>query len=263
MAREGHQGTGRWAAAALALAAAASLGAAPGCDGGPAFPATRSLTSTVALGSERALVVDAPTEVRVEGDRRRDEVSVALEATVTASAASTAARLAAALEVEVDRTRPGVLQLRLAAPEAASLGGRLTVRVPADLDLGVVGRGGPVDVLGMERGVDVVAATHARVEGALGSVRVRVERGNALVSSALSPGTVADLEVGVGDVQLTLPARPSAAIEASAGGGGSVQVGHPALPRAFGVQPYRAAVNGGLGAARLVARAGNVVILGP
>ena len=128
------------------------------------------------------------------------------------------------------------------------------------MDVSLVGRGGPVDVVDVGGAIDAVGATHTRITGATGSVRLRVDQGNAIAEVAALPGNTVQLATNSGDVQVILPARPSVAIAAQTGSG-AILIRHPGLPRyPGGGLPYAANVNGGLAQVVLQTSAGNVVV---
>jgi hypothetical protein len=244
---------------ALLMLALAALG---GCGETYTEEVSFVRTSTVPLGQQTTLVVDAPLPLEVVGRRRSTDLVYHLDATMTASTASIAVRLAEAARV---KTELEGLEARLEfegfEPDGGRIsGGRLRVWVPDDMDVQLVGRGGPVDVSAILGDVDVVGATHARVVGAEGSVRVAVDQGNAIAEVAARPGSIVELATNRGDVQVLLPAAPSVTVQARADNG-AILVRHPNLPRyAGGGLPYGAVVNGGLSQVVLTSVAGNVVI---
>lgn len=243
--------------AGLLAVGAVGLG---GCNSGPVASADRVLTATVALSNETALIINAPVAIVVNGARRIDQIYVRAEVTVTASAADSAERKAAALTLSEERVAADRL-LRLTLPGTADdTSGKITLEVPADLDLGLNG-GATIEASGMDGSYDVRALSTVLIAGAQRDVVVRTSGGIRLTTRA-SPGTTADLEQGVGDLELILPALPSVQFQAATGNG-QILIAHPQLPPwSGGTNPYQVSVNGGLAAIRLVTQSGNVVIRG-
>ncbi|MBK6687668.1 MAG: hypothetical protein IPG45_24555 [Deltaproteobacteria bacterium] len=243
--------------AGLSAVLAVALG---GCNSGPVASANRVLTATVALSNETALIVNAPVAIELRGARRLDQIIVRAEVTITASSADTAERQAAALTLVEERVAADRV-LRLTLPGSTDdTTGKITLEVPADLDLGING-GATIDASGMDGSYDVRALSTVLIADAQRDVVVRTSGGIRLTTRA-SPGTTADLEQGVGDIELILPALPSVQFQAATGNG-QIVIAHPQLPPwSGGNNAYQVSVNGGLSAIRLVTQSGNVVIRG-
>lgn len=229
------------------------------CQGGESAVVERKLEGTVALTTERTLLVDAVVEVIVEGNPRANEIAYTLEATLTASTAETASRAADMLAIGLDRP-DGAVRMTLGVPSVGTIGGRLTITAPADLDLGVIERGSTVTVASMDGNIQVDSFSSVRVVDPKRTVSIGVASGNGIVESNLLQGSVAEVLVKSGDIQLIIPAQVSAQIAATPGPNGTVLVTHPALPRPQMGRPYSADVNGGLATVRLLAETGNVII---
>lgn len=251
----GHAARSSFLSGLLALVAASA------CGTGEVHTAERTITGSVEASRTRTLMVDSVVEVIVEGSPRLDAIAYELVATITASTATTAERIASSLVVSVDRPTEQIARLVLAAPRAGTIRGKLTVRAPSDLDLGVVEKASNVMVSGMVGVVQVDSLSSVRVVDPEGTVSIGVQRGNAIVDSKLPAGERTEILVGTGDIQLTIPRQVSASIEATAGGAGNVVVSHPGLPPVIGTRPYRTSVNGGLNTVRLSTMNGNVLIV--
>ncbi len=247
--------------AAVLLAAGLAVGTSCGTGYTESFELVR--TGTVAVGQNTTFVVNSPFELTVLGQPRSTDLVYKLTATLTASTATRARTLAEAVTLSTEQVDGGGLQLLFegAEPNEGQIAGLLEIRIPEDMDVQLIARGGPVLVQNIEGSINVNAATGALVEGATGSVRVGVERGNAIVRSQALPGSVIEVATNAGDAQVSLPSRPSVALQAQAGGGGQIFIQHPGLPQyAGGDLPYGAVVNGGLSQVVLTTRVGNIVI---
>lgn len=228
------------------------------CLQGEQVSLERSLTSTVTLQSETRLVTNLPIPVVVQGERRVNDVVVTVDLTVTASSSTKARLLADMIDIDAEHADRDLV-VTIGEPAGAELSGTVQLRIPDDLDLKVVERGGTVDILEVEGEIEVDARSHVRIVGAESHVDVGVEAGNALIETALPPGSGAVVQVNAGDIELTLPPAVSADIEANATAG--IVIAHPMLQRwPGGNQPYRANVGGGLSVVRLSTRRGLVVI---
>lgn len=220
-------------------------------------------TATIALGRQTTFLVESPVQLVVMGNRRSTDLVYELRGTMTASTSSAAITLADAVEVTTEEADDNAIRLIVegTAPREGRIeGGLLRVWLPDDMDVGLVGLGGPVDVENVAGAVDVVSASHGRVTGSSGSVSVRVNSGNAVANLPIANGNPVLLATNAGDVQLALPSRPSVAISAQATGG-TILIRHPGLPRHPGGDlPYGAVVNGGLSQVILTSNQGNVVI---
>lgn len=220
-------------------------------------------TATVPLGRRSTFIVDAPLELEVVGQPRSTDLVYHLAATMTASTASIAQTLSEAVKLKTEEIESNGIALTFegVAPSDGRISGRLRIWLPEDMDLQVIGRGGPVLVSDIGGDIGINAATHTRVVNAGGSVRVGVEQGNAIVSALALPGSIIELATNTGDAQVSLPSRPSVVLQAQAGGGGQIFIRHPGLPRyAGGDLPYGAVVNGGLSQVVLTTRIGNIVV---
>jgi hypothetical protein len=250
---------------ALALAVIVITVANISCDEGPQFPAKRTFTSTITLGAETVLILDVPISITLRGEPRIDEIYATVDATVTASTSTRASQLAEDLRfIRTSSAGDTKLSLALAAPPEASIGGTITVRVPSDLDLAVVERGGTTDVVNMRGNIEIASASHTRISGAERNVFVQTSAGNVLVDSTLPAGSSVRLELQVGDVDLAVPEGLSADIQATAVRSGSVIPAHPRLPQFTGKagDTYRANVGGGLSVVRITTGSGKIIIRG-
>ena len=220
-------------------------------------------TATVALDRETTFIVDAPVDLVVEGHPRSSDLVYTLKATATASTASAAQALAEAVVLETVAVEPRGIRLVMKGmePKNGLVRGVLRVQLPDDMDLFLVGRGASVNVDAMEGDMEVAALGHARVDGAVGNVKLGSQSGNALLSASPLPGSIIEVLAVRGDVQLSLPAVVSAQIQATPGGGGQVVIRHPGLPAGLGgTAAYAVVVGGGLSLISLVTQAGNIVI---
>jgi hypothetical protein len=229
------------------------------CEGSSGV-AERSIAGNVDLLTARTLVVDSVVEVIVTGNPRADDIAYALDAVVTASTATVANRLADRLVIGVDRPEDDVVRVRLDPLDNGTLSGQLRLTVPSDLDLGVLQRAAQVTVDSMDAVVQVDSIGAVRIVDPGGYVSVGVQTGAVVVESTLPVGETTEVSVRNGDIQLLVPQQISAAISATAGGAGSVQIQHPSLPRPLANRPYAATVNGGLNSVRLSTMNGSVFI---
>jgi len=250
-------------ALAFAIAAAGLLTLGLGaCGEGYSSEYSFVRTATVTLGQQTNFVLEAPVQVLVTGQPRSTDLVYELRATVTASTTTVARALSEAVTLKTEDTDSRGIRLVFEGADLTDgkISGFLRVWIPEDMDVSLVGRGGPVDVVDMAGALDLVGATHTRVTGATGPVRVRVDQGNAIAEVAALPGNTVELRTNAGDVQAILPPRPSVAIQAQTGNG-AILVRHPGLPAYPGGDlPYGAVVNGGLAQVVLQTSVGNVVL---
>jgi hypothetical protein len=248
---------------AVALLGGAALAlAGPSCGSGFTESAEVVRTATIALGRETTFLVDIPVDLVVEGHPRSTDLVYTLKATVTASTASVAQGLAEA--VKLSTQAEDARGIRLVAeglePKNGQVRGVLKVQLPDDMDLFLIGHA-TVEVHEVEGALQVAAAGHALVEGAVGNVSVGSQAGNALVAVNPLPGSLVEILAVRGDVQLTVPTAVSAQVVASPGGGGQLVVRHPAFPTPLNpAAPYAVSVGGGLSQITLTTQVGNIVI---
>lgn len=237
--------------------------AAGACEQGEQFEASRSWTSTVTLGQQRILEIHAPVTLGIEGLPRTSELVLDMEAVATASSATVARQLVDNLDWTIDDDGR---RLRVTGdnfqPNQGTIQGVLIVRLPDDMDLEVFGLGGPVQIFDVEGDITVNAATHTELVRTSGNATVRLEQGNALIDSAVSPGSVIDVVVNAGDVQLTAPLTVSAQIGAVTNQG-QIFIRHAGLPNPIQGLPYQVTVGGGLSRVSLGTRRGNILIQSP
>ncbi|MBK8011315.1 MAG: hypothetical protein IPK13_08185 [Deltaproteobacteria bacterium] len=240
----------------MAVAAAVGLSA---CTLAPQYTADRSISESVELAGEQVLVVDAILPIDFRGARRRSDIQIDIEATLTASSAETAEEMAAALAIEKANTDPSILTLTLAAPTKGFISGTLVITAPSDLDVQIVERGGAVRVDGLEGTLQVDALSDVQVRNAQNNVLIRVAEGLAVLDTLGLPGTTTQVAVGVGDVYLALPTTTlNLTLFAQ---GQRIIVDHPQLPRVLNTgRPYEATVGVALAAVSLTAQQGAVTI---
>ena len=235
-----------------------------GCETGPRFSSSVTRTATVRLDVEDTMVVNAPISIALRGASRRNAIEVELELTVTASSADTAERAAEGVEIAVSRRdREVVFGVGgIDGERVQGVSGTYTITGPRDLDARVVGTGVSVSVEDLEGDIDVQAAANVRILGAEGSVKVQVGTGNAIVDTRAPPGSMTDIRVQNGSVEIRLPSPLSARVIAVAEGG-ALLVAHPDLPNPIPGLLYDVAVGSGLASVTALTRAGNVVVRRP
>ncbi len=224
-------------------------------------------TGTIALGQQTAFIIDAPVQLVIMGQPRSTDLIYDLSATVTASSATVARSLTELVKITTEDVEPNAIRLVVEGlvPGQSNVEGLLQVWLPQDMHLIATAQTGPLLVTEMHGDMNLNAATHTRVQGAKGSVRVAVQSGSAVVSTQALPSTLIELYTGTGDAQVLLPRQPSVNLQAEAGGGGQILVRHPAMPRHVATDlPYGAVVSGGLCQILMKTRAGNIAIdVGP
>lgn len=230
-----------------------------GCTNEGGFPFSRTLTSTVAVGGERILVVDVPVAVEITAAPLRTDVFVELDLVVTASTATRARVLAESVTLEILRPDSSRVKVTFAELEDGNLSGVLRVQAPPVLGL-EVGSLDLVSITGMEGDVFVASVGPVKVAEAEGDVRVDTRGGNVIIDAELPPGAEISASTGGGDIELAIPARPSVDVEAAINGQGQIYVTHPALPAPISAVAYQATVSGGLASARLLTQGGSIVI---
>jgi hypothetical protein len=229
------------------------------CEGGKTFDATRSLTSTVTVSTERSVVVDAPVPIVIRGRSSARNILVELEATFTSSSSTVSQQLADALELEVERPNPNTVRIGFNPPKRGRISGEMQVELPDALAVDAFGRGATADVVDVRGVVRLEAAAGARAVGGENDLSVEVVSGNAIVETRAFPGTVTRVRVRRGDIDITLPRTPSVGLTATLGNGQLV-IAHPELPRFLGNPPYVANLRGRLATVEIIADFGNVVI---
>ncbi len=233
-----------------------------GCEAAPRASVAWVRSATITLSSEELLYVESAVGLVVEGQGRTNNLVLQLNATLTASSATTAARLAAQTEPFIER-KDGAVRIVVPSVDGATVEGTLLLRCPDDLSLRAFGKGGTVEVRGLDGALEIDAVTHVRVEDARANSTVRVVRGNVLIQTLATPASETVATTQGGDIQLTLPRALSAQIQAQAQNG-AISVQHPSLPRWLGGdRPYTANVGGGLALIYANTSAGNIILTQP
>ena len=231
------------------------------CTLGPQYTADRSISEAIALGDEPVLVIDSILPVDFRGARRRSDIQVDIEATLTASSAETAEKMAAALTLEHSSSDDGsTLTLTLAPPAKGFIAGTIVIAAPSDLHVQIIERGGAVRVDGLEGELQVDAVSDVQVLNAQNSATIRVAQGSVWLDALAQPGSNTQVEVGVGNVNLALPTTTTLNVALFAQGS-EIIIDHPQFPRVLNTgRPYEATVGAALAAISLSTQQGAVTI---
>ncbi|MGF1511204.1 MAG: hypothetical protein ACFB9M_17055 [Myxococcota bacterium] len=235
------------------------------CEPGQRFSADREFDEVIAAEGATEVILEFDVPVDVVGRARQDEVTVQGVVTVTTSSQAISDELAAGLEIESEISG-NTLRLALRQPgdgagtpfPDATISGPLDLTVPADVDLVVREGGGRASVTAVRGNLDVRAIGTVVIQGAERNVTLRTEVGGALVETTAAQGTLAEIDVGAGDVDVILPAVLSARVTANFPNG-IVVINHPALPPPLPGQTFYDNFNqSGLSRVRVTAANGNV-----
>lgn len=220
----------------------------------------KTFTSTVTLGGESKVLIEAWMPIEITADLSRDDIFVEFKGTVTASSSSKAQSLADGLDLTV--TREGGLAIRLLQPAGGTVGGALRIVVPTRVQVDGRAQVGTISVRGLKSAVQAAGAAGTLVQDIEGDIVALATSGNVIVSTALTAGAGIRAEVGSGNVEIAVPASVSATIQARVGSQGEVLIQHPAFPTPFGPARtnYSASANGGLSGIVALTQAGSVII---
>ncbi|MBX2811038.1 MAG: hypothetical protein KTR25_04490 [Myxococcales bacterium] len=225
------------------------------CETVPTDTASRQWTSTVAIGTVANLHFDSPIDLSIVGERRND-VRLDLNLTVVASS-TTAAEEAVATYDPTTTVADNQANIVFGPPEEGRLKGSVIARVPADVDLGVTQRGAVLQLEDMTGDIDIQNAGDISISADSNLVRVRCELGNVLIRSPVSGGSVLDVLVGVGSIQLELPSVLNARIEAQ--GTAGINSTHSQLPNRPGNVPYIGTTGSGSASIVATTRSGTIL----
>lgn len=214
------------------------------------------------LDQARVLIVEAPFPLEVVGRSTETELTVAWNLTFTASASETAERLAGSYAAEQSTPEEATVFLGFPIPENAGVSGRVVLTMPADLDLQIRALGGTAEIEGMNRTLNVQAASHVAIRDAVSDVSVTVGTGNIRLETRALPNTTQVLETQSGDIGLQLPQTVSVSLLAETGAG-NLAVTHPEFPPVAQLNRYEAEVRGSLARIVLQTGGGNILVEGP
>lgn len=237
------------------------------CELGETFEADRYLNASIPVGTAGQVVLDVPVPVRVTGARGQAELTVTGTLTVSTSSAPRSRELAAALKVEHE-LEGGVLTAGVRVPGSgggtpfpeATVRGTLEVRLPSDLPLEIIQRGGAAVVAGMSAELDIRSVGPVQVVDAPASVSVRCDNGPVDIETRAAPGTRTFLGmVSGGEARVRLPAALNARVVAQTGDG-LIYLRHPQL-RPGPAEPYDVVAGTALADVEVSVGRGNILLL--
>ncbi len=210
---------------------------------------------------ESILAVDTVVGIEVVGDRRADTIGYVFEGTVSSTTVEIAMAESLKVGITLERTNEALI-FGISEPDEkfATLTGKITFTVPAEMDLELNSSDGGVLVSGIEGAMIVNANDNSRIEGAESDVQFSVGRGSAELETLALQGTQAEIRTNGGAVQVNLPNPLSVEVQVSTTG--AVQINHPELPLplANSGPGYAAIVRNGLSRLVVVAGRGNVTL---
>lgn len=210
---------------------------------------------------ESILAVETVVGIEVIGDRRADTIGYVFEGTVSSTTVEIAMAESLKVGITLERTNEALV-FGISEPDKkfATLTGKITFTVPAELALELISTEGGVLVSGIEGPMIVTARDNSRIEGAESDVQLSVGRGTAELETLALQGTQAEVRTNGGAVQVNLPNPLSVEVQVSTTG--AVQINHPELPLplANSGPGYAAVVRNGLSRLVVVAGRGNVTL---